>query len=276
MDGDDGWYVDDIRITNMLSSPVTLSDDTFTNPANACPTLVEDHCDFVDADLTCLPDEVDNDQDGTVDETCEDNCATLAPGHAFTMSAAESFAGQCVDGSLNYRFWLDTDADGTISDEPASSILYDWSDKTLYVDNPVGAQDYCVEVRCATDPLCVDHTCINAGHRTANPDARDFITGLGFLDDQKSDFAWDAFPDSDTYDTVKGDLDALIGADGDFSASSPTCLEADGTDTQSSDGANPPDVSGQGFYYIVRGSTECATYDSSGTDRDTGVGSTCP
>jgi hypothetical protein len=277
MDGDDGWYVDDIRITDTLSTPVTLSVDAATNPTATCPTDPNQNCDTITPDITCTPDGIDNDQDGSVDEVGENNCQTLAPGHAFTLTAAASSANKCVDGSLNYRFWLDSDADGTISDEPASSILYEWSDKNVYVDNPVSEQQYCAEIRCATDTGCVDHTCVAAGPAPAGP-AVGVVTGYKFSDDQKTIMEWTVDINATSYDIVKGDLDLLRTNSGDFSASSPSCHENDSVDTQTSDATNPTG-NGQGFYYLARASNAQGngTYDTAGSEgRDTDLGSTCP
>jgi hypothetical protein len=276
IDGDDGWYVDDIRVTNMLDSPVTLTDDdhvTIPQPDPTCPIDSSQNCDNVTADLVCLPDGVDNDQDGTVDEEGEDNCQTLAPGHRITLSAAGSYADKCVDGALQYQFWLDGDGDGTI--EETDTLLYDWSDRSYYHDAPIESTQYCVNVRCSSDTNCNDLDCYYS------PPPPPPWWNLRFLDDNKITFEWSFRVNATSYDTVKGDLDELISNMGDFSTTIIACLENDDPDTQCTDVEEPPGI-GQGFYYLVREVNPSGTgsYDSaSGEGRDAKINSSpnsCP
>ena len=51
-----------------------------------------------------------------------------------------------------------------------------------------------------------------------------------------------------TFDTAKGDVAALRGAGGNFSGAS--CLENDGTDTESEDSLKPDP--GASYYYLAR------------------------
>lgn len=288
-DWDDGWYVDDIRITNRITSAMTLSDDSVANPSPTCPTDPAQNCDTIYPELDCLPDDIDNDQDGSVDEAGEDNCATLAPGHTFMLSAAESSANKCVDGSLTYKFWLDSDSDGTITDEPGTSILYDWSARVTYPDNPVGQQKYCVEVRCATDTNCVDYTCVDAGPAPLGPG---IVIGLVF-NTAKTTISWNAAVNGAAYDTIKGDLDVLISTGGNFTTSLPggsspddyQCINS-GSSSTSTSVPYTPTAAGQGFYYLVRAenvtalngtySTEIAREEAGRDSEIAASGNDCP
>ncbi len=263
-EADDGWFVDDIQITNMVNTAITLSPDAQTNPSPTCPhESTNPYCDTFTPDLTCLCDGVDNDQDGTIDPGCdgedndsdgtideddeaENNCNKLAPGHRVTLSAAKSTVDTCVDGVMQFQFWQD-DGDGTVEDTD-DTLLYDWSTRSYYIDAPQVDTNYCVLTRCY--------------YPTEGRIPVGLVTGLEFSDD-KENFSWDAEENSTVYDTVKGDLDELINSGGDFSTTITDCLENDDTDTTATDGSDPSSY-GQGFYYLVRGGNS-AGYGSDGS-----------
>jgi hypothetical protein len=177
-----------------------------------------------------------------------------------------------VDGGLNYKFWLDEDADDTL--EGTDTVLYEWSDKNVYADNPVGKEHYCVEVRCASDPDCNATTCLDAGYEAAGPPLPGPISNVTYLDDQKTTMQWNVEVSSAAYDIARGDIKLLRDNAGDFSASSPSCLENNSADNQTTD-TDEPVGSGEGYYYLVRGTNATGNGTWGSTEADTGLGTTC-
>jgi hypothetical protein len=124
--GDDGWWIDDVAISNTLTSPATLSnDDTNNSGLPGCgPT-----CGSVTAALVATP-------SGTL----------AAPGQVVSLSAVTSSATSCLNGVLQYRF-----SDG-------GGLLRDWTDNPDFVAAPGNSTTYTVAVRCSSDPACADST----------------------------------------------------------------------------------------------------------------------
>lgn len=95
---------------------------------------------------------------------------------------------------------------------------------------------------------------------------------------------WEPLQGAEVYDVVRGDLDLLRAAEGDFSLAGVDCLENNSSDTVSLDLDLP--LPGAGRFYLVRGSTlacRFGTYDSGGpaqsAPRDDGLSTapdTCP
>ncbi|MEW5806737.1 MAG: MopE-related protein [Acidobacteriota bacterium] len=156
---DDGWYIDDVKITNTVTTAFTMSPDADTPPAATCPLDPSQNCTTITPDIKCADDGVDNDQDGTIDETGEDNCKLLAPGHKVTLTSSGTSADKCVDGTFQYQWWIDNDGDGTI--EGTDTMLYDWSDRYYYFDAPTADTWYCVKAVCSSDKeTCIDTACV--------------------------------------------------------------------------------------------------------------------
>ncbi len=247
---DDGWYIDDIQITNRLTNPIILTDDSHAStPAPTCPYDPSQNCNVVTAIMKCLPDGIDNDQDGTIDETGEDNCRKTAPGQSAVLTAIDSYADTCVDGALQYQFWEDVNENWII--DALDEILYEWSSKSWQVVAPDNNTIYCAQARCTTDTYCSDYTCSLVDVYSYLPGP---ITYLHYQEDarSKTTFEWNGDRDSNSYDVIKGDLDQLVANDGDFSTTVIACLENDITDTTATD-TDEPSSPGQGFYYLVRG-----------------------
>jgi hypothetical protein len=62
--------------------------------------------------------------------------------------------------------------------------------------------------------------------------------------------SWDPAPDAEAYDTLRGDLGALLAASGDYSVAVAGCLKNNGRDSLSWDPSTP--APGEGFFYLVR------------------------
>ena len=81
--------------------------------------------------------------------------ATLAaPGRVVELDAVGSIADRCLDGLLQYRYWIDGDGNG-VSGDNTDTLLRDFTADPTFVDAPARTTDYIVEVRCSADPTCV-------------------------------------------------------------------------------------------------------------------------
>jgi hypothetical protein len=129
--GDEGWWVDDIRITGALTAPAAPSADTQTPfsgacPANGCNNTVGDSGFNIDLTVT--------DSDGN---------GLIVAGEKILLSAAGTTnPGGCVGGGPQFRFFKDGTA-------PAN-VVQDWSSDPTFIDNPVADAVYRVQVRCST------------------------------------------------------------------------------------------------------------------------------
>ncbi len=145
---DDGWWIDQIVISDTLQSFAVLSNDDKDN--SSLPT-----CGSICAD---------DDSDGVGDvfpDLVADPAGTLgAPGQSVELDAVDSYATRCLNGSLQFRFWIDNDGDssgGGVLDE----LLRGWTDNPVIVNAPDATTTYVVEVRCSSDPeTCVDSTAL--------------------------------------------------------------------------------------------------------------------
>jgi hypothetical protein len=132
--GDDGWWIDDVTITNTLTSPASVTSDNKPNNlpgcGNACNTITP----VIDLDPAggSLP----------------------APGQVIELDGLPSTADRCLNGVLQYRFWMDGDGNGTGGD-PADTLMRNWTDNTSIVAAPLATTGYVMDVRCSTATSCV-------------------------------------------------------------------------------------------------------------------------
>ena len=265
IEADDGWYIDDIQVTNTLVSAATITADTAANaglPASCAGAA----CTAVTASLVADP------------------TSTGAPGQLTNLDASGS-SGSCVNGVLQYRFWT-TNNNTTVGDA-GDVLLRTWTDNPELVDAPSGTTRYGVQVRCsaltscagsATAQVVVD--CPSTGNALAA-----FNQDISFS--SKTAFGW---PTAQAADAIRGSLDALRAAGGQFNATVQTCLN-NNTSVNTVPDATTPGV-GSGFYYLVRGAgvTFCNAGNSwktfsaaekpgAGGDRDAdlaGAANVCP
>jgi hypothetical protein len=133
--GDDGWWIDDIQISNTLETPAQVVADVKDNSQlPACGNT----CNLVDAVLTADP-----------------FTALPAPGHVVELSAVDSIADRCQGGLLQYRFAIDGNDDGQIGGPP-DTVVRSWSESAQLIQAPQTTTTYIAEVRCSSDPSCVD------------------------------------------------------------------------------------------------------------------------
>jgi hypothetical protein len=142
---DDGWWIDQVKITDAIQSFAVLSNDDQDNSGLA----------------TCGNFCADDDSDGVGDvfpDLVADPTGTLgAPGQAVELSAAASYATKCVNGTLQFQYWIDNDGDnsgGGLTDE----LLRGWTDNPIIVDAPEATTNYVVDVRCSSEAT----TCLNS------------------------------------------------------------------------------------------------------------------
>jgi hypothetical protein len=222
---DDGWYIDDIRVSNTLTSPATVTVDTANRTGlPGCGPI----CTGVTAALSASPP------------------ATAAPGQVTELDASASFTDRCADGLLQFRFWDDRNGNGELGDA-GDLVLRTWSEDPIFTQAPNVTTRYGVEVRCSSLPSClgaatalVTVPCPSTGNARVP-----FDQTLGFA--SKTQLAWTT---SERVDVVRGDLGALRSSAGQFNGTVDACLANDQTVSSITD-ATPPGA-GSGKYYLVR------------------------
>jgi hypothetical protein len=227
-DEDDGWYIDDIQITNALTSAATLSVDAAANSGlPGCSA-----CSAITPSLVASP------------------TTTSAPGQPVQLDASASTADSCPSGTLQFQFWIDANGNSNVGDA-GDTLLRDWTDDSGYLDAPVsGPVRYAVKVRCSSAPNCdsasnssitpVSVTCPSSGNLSGR-----FNGAIGFA--SKTSVSWTT---SQGFDAIQGDLNALRSSGGNFTGAVNTCLQNNGSGTSFSDVATP--AVGAGFYYLLR------------------------
>ena len=132
---DDGWWIDDVTVTDTLTVPATISVDV--KPNTGLPGCGAS-CTTVTAGLAADP-----------------PGALPVPGQVVELNAAASSADRCLDGTLQFRFWADGDYDG-LGGSAADQLLRGWTDNPLIVQAPERTTVYVVEVRCTSLHTCAD------------------------------------------------------------------------------------------------------------------------
>jgi hypothetical protein len=239
--GDDGWYIDDLRLTQTSSSSPTVRLDTDNNGSSACGVA----CSSITADLDATP------------------TNSAAPGQLVTLSAQGSLADACVSGTLLYQFWLNPNNNATLSVADGDTLLRDYSANPIYEDAPGNQTIYGVAVKCSQSPFCEDTqsttvgvTCTGSLTSPGPPPVYQYPTGWPKLT-FTSKTALKADSGSATQgDFMKGNL-VIAGAGndlrdtpGNLAATGQTCLSNDDGDLQASDAAVP--ALGEGLYYLYR------------------------
>jgi len=229
---DDGWYVDDVRVTQTLgtASPTVVADTASNAALPGCGPI----CGSLTAGLVAVP------------------SSLPLPGRSVTLSASAS-ADRCAGGVLLYQFWLDGNGDGMLGD-PSDVLLRDYGIDPIFEDAPLLSTSYIVRVKCSTaaGPPC-DGVLGAASVSVSCPlipfdgtfDAVAWWTNLTFTG--KETFA---VPDPGFHprlDVARGDLGALRST-GAFGGE--TCIAGETYATTFTDASIP--VQGSGYYYLVR------------------------
>ena len=256
LEADDGWYIDDIRVTNTLTSAATVSVDQADRSAlPACGPV----CGSLTASLTATP-------------------PTVEPNEEVTLDASGSAADQCPAATLQYRFWDDVEKDGVLG--PRDTILQEWGPNAVVTATPNRTKHYFVAVRCPTGPACTERVRVVVPFACAPADREPFPDPIVWPN--KTHVAWGDGHGTGA-DAIRGDLGALRTSQGQFNGTILNCMVNNSNATGSSDPGftdiNFPSP-GQAFYYLVKeDGNACATWGTgspaevpgAGGDRDADI-----
>jgi hypothetical protein len=247
-EADDGWYIDDIQVSNTLTSAATLTADTAANaglPASCSGAA----CTSVTAALA------------------PDPSTTEAPGQLTTIDASGS-AGGCRDGVLQYRFWT-TNNNTTVGDA-GDVLLRTWTDNPELADAPNATTRYGVQVRCSALVSCQSSatTTVTVNCPTTGNAVAPFAQSIGFSN--KTTVAWTS---SALVDVIRGNLNTLRANGGQFNGTVDACLGNNVTVSSVAD-ATVPALNGVN-YYLVRGAGPSA-FCNAGNSWKTGVAAEKP
>ncbi|HXU10651.1 MAG TPA: hypothetical protein VN898_01680, partial [Candidatus Binatia bacterium] len=167
-DADDGWWLDNIKITGAIERQMSTAPDLDQPPATACPA----GCDPSVGDRGTQPvlsvlDAAGNPIDGVT--------RVAIAGETIKVSAALStLPGGCAGGAPQYRFLRN------------GTLVQDWSSKTYFLDSPMATSTYRLLVRCGTDFACTGQTGASVDVPVYSGDGGDAIlgrkTGPGVID----------------------------------------------------------------------------------------------
>jgi hypothetical protein len=133
--GDEGWWIDDIRISGALQASALPPADTKAPGPGACPATA---CNSAAGDGGFT-------MDLTVTEADLDSL--YVGGEQVVVSAAATLnPGGCVGGGTQYRFFKN----GTTN----ADVVQDWSSDPTFVDNPTADAVYRVQARCSVFMSC--------------------------------------------------------------------------------------------------------------------------
>ena len=264
LDTDDGWWIDELRVTGAIQQPITLDPDTKTPLAGICPTACNPAID--DGGTAPVLAISDDNQNGVIER-----------GERIRVDAAAStLPGGCSGGVAQFRFERD------------GAVIQDWTTNGLFLDAPLKDASYKVKVRCSADPACASVTGATALARVYSGDGDDVTLTLAHGVPAVSPVAvisWPARPQVssvDGYDVFRGSITAY-GSDPNLGTL--TCLMVDvpqvtvGQTIIVQDPEVPP-LPRQVYYYLVGHSSRASgAFDalgrrSNGTIRLSPV--TCP
>ncbi|HXV74833.1 MAG TPA: hypothetical protein VD788_00825, partial [Candidatus Polarisedimenticolaceae bacterium] len=184
--GDDGWWIDDLRVTNTLDTPADILNDDKDN--SGLPASCGTNCTTITMAVT------------------RDPVSTLtAPGQVVEFDATNTSANRCLDGTLQYQFWRDGNANN-MGGDPLDTLLRGWTDNPVLIDAPTSTTNYVVEARCSTATTCVNRSAINVAVNCPASGALVFPT-ITSLDGDS--LMWTG---SETYNWARGNLITLDGS----------------------------------------------------------------
>jgi hypothetical protein len=226
IEADDGWYIDDVRVSNAITSAATVSVDTADRSGlPVCGPV----CSSVTASLVVTPPIME----------CSDRTVTL--------DASGSTTDQCPGGVLQYRFQWQYFTNW----EEHAGVIQDWNESPFVshtMGNLVfyGPFPYRVDVRCSTLPACQGTATTRVPmHFQPVP----FPYSISFLNKTTIDWGSNLY-----FAAVSGDLNALRANGGNFQGTG-FCLAyvspGDGTRSSMVD-FTLPTSSGKVKYYLLR------------------------
>ncbi len=193
---DDGWYVDDIRLTDLRTAPAIIvpdpSDGTETWPAQGDP----DNCGVIHPVITGAA--ADATSGGLVIFAQAENTGTLVTLDARQTVAADDpgttptpIEGECSSGVLEYKWSLVDGIGGSVID-----VLSPYSPNPAITVPAHRDSQYRVDVRCSSDPACVAseevEVLIYSGDGDDIATELSGATSVGLLDGLYIDHDWSA------------------------------------------------------------------------------------
>jgi hypothetical protein len=133
--GDEGWWIDDIRLTGALQASALPPPDVKAPGPQACPAQA---CNAATGDGGF-------NMDLTVTEADLDSLV-VGGEQVIVSAAATTNPGGCVGGGTQFRFFK--------NGSTAADVVQDWSSDPTYVDNPTADATYRVQARCSIFPAC--------------------------------------------------------------------------------------------------------------------------
>jgi len=230
---DDGWYVDDVRLSQSVSTgstTVTL-DSADRSALPGCPFA----CSIV-----------------PVLESVPSPCP--APGNTVVLNAGNSVVNGCPPDSVLYAFWRDGNADGELG-APPDWILDASSASTLAWTLNDGPVSFGANIRCGTIPTCTASAAVTVPLECPQPGVFNPFAWYAKLRAHTSNepyagwqyLSFGPYPPPDEADWARGTLSSLRGLGGFGQA---VCEYDDGGGAL--DIEEDPPV-GDGFYYVARG-----------------------
>jgi hypothetical protein len=229
---DDGWWVDDIRVTGLLQSQVNLLVDNKTPLPGACPA-------------TCNPGVGDHGTTASLLIKDANGDGVIERGEKLTLDAsASALPGGCVSGVAQYRFVRD------------GQVVQDWTTNNAFIDAPLVDASYQLFVRCSANFSCTGTVGASSLASVYSGDGADLSLTVTSLPGGTASLTWQARPQPSSvtgYDVFRG---LLTGPSSDPALASLTCFRSDLPQqtigsyvTAVQDAVLPP--FGQCFYYLV-------------------------
>lgn len=129
--GDDGWWIDTIRITGAVTMQVTPPPDLETPGPGACPS---DACNGTLGD---------NGYDVELTAADADGNGVVVAGETVVLPATGTRnLGGCIDGITQYHFLRN------------GAVVQDWSPDATFQEHPVADAACRVQARCSVDTGC--------------------------------------------------------------------------------------------------------------------------
>jgi hypothetical protein len=263
LDTDDGWWIDDIRLTGAITQQITPIPDVKTPLAGTCPAA----CNSGVGDGGTTPVLVlrDDNADGIVER-----------GEKLVLDASgSSLPGGCSGGVAQYRFERD------------GAVVQDWSTSSSFVDAPLKDASYKAKVRCSSNTACASVVGAVSQALVYTGDGNDITVSVVHDATVKSTaiISWPARPQVSSvagYDVFRGFFNVF---NGDPNLTTLTCYSANvpqqtiGNTVSISDPDIPPLPRGTYFYLIghsakASGALEPLGKRSNGTIRIAPI--TCP
>jgi len=228
---DDGWWIDDIRLTGEIVNQVTPTPDTKAPLPGVCPAV-------------CNPAVGDHGTTASLAIRDANGDNIIERGEKLTLDAsASSLPGGCVGGVAQFRFVRD------------GKVVEDWTTNNFFIDAPLVDATYQLFVRCSANFLCTGTTGATSPAMVYSGDGADIAINLSVVSSPTVSVAWAARPQPTSvsgYDVFRGLFTTAIG---DPNLATLTCFRWDlpqstiGSTVSVLDTVAP--APGQIYYYLV-------------------------